>query len=303
MDINERFELLGGSTNGGFPSIEAEAFATAYGTPYLVEPGVVVLSVPSTNILGVDHFLSNYSPSLRYDEYLQDPTLLSGAAQICKAAGQLCYMSFGRRRTTNAQASAYLDNIKDSGHGSVLEHANFSLLLYGLSRSVTHELVRHRAGMAFSQQSQRYVAGSVLRFVERPEYISHPKLHMLFCDRIDRIAQEHKAISEVMLQLQQEGDMLLSAVDRTDLRKKVQQAARSILPNETESPIVATGNVRAWRHIIESRASAHAEVEIREVAFRIFLCLYYAEPLLFSDYKIVELGDGTQAVETAFAKV
>src|SRR5918995_1709135 len=126
--------------------------------------------------------------------------------------------------------------------------------LEGISRSVTHELVRHRAGVGVSQTSQRYVAGSVLRFVERPEYQEDEELHRLFEERADRAATEYEAMAERLLERQEGGASMLSADFRTDARKKVQQTARSLLPNETEAPMVFTGNVRALRHIIEMRA-------------------------------------------------
>ena len=96
---------------------------------------------------------------------------------------------------------------------------------------------------------------------------------------------------------------MLSGEARTDLRKKVQQTARSVLPNETEAPIVVTANARAWRHIIEMRASDHAETEIRALALRIYLCLVAVEPILFEDYRLVAFPDGTFGVETDFPKV
>jgi thymidylate synthase (FAD) len=95
----------------------------------------------------------------------------------------------------------------------------------------------------------------------------------------------------------------MSAEARTDRRKKVQQAARSMLPNETETTMVTTGNTRAWRHFIEMRANEHAEVEIRSVAFRIYLCLVAVAPIPFNDYTVVELPDGTYAVDTPYRKV
>jgi thymidylate synthase (FAD) len=228
---------------------------------------------------------------------------LPEGAQLCKVAGQVCYMSFGPKRTKNEQARRYFDNLKSSGHGSVFEHANFSLLLYGISRSVTHELIRHRAGFGFSQLSQRYVSGRMLRFVERPEYQTDEALHAQFLKRIDGVAAEYAALTDRLLAMQQEGASILSAEARTDLRKKVQQCARSVLPNETEAPIVTTANARAWRHFIEMRASAHAEIEIRELALRAFLCLRQADPILFDDYTLVALPDGTYAVKTEFEKV
>lgn len=203
----------------------------------------------------------------------------------------------------NDQAERYFRNIKDSGHGSVLEHAGYTFLLYGISRSVTHELVRHRAGMAYSQLSQRYVSGRVLRFVERPEYADDPTLHSLFVERIDRAALEYEEMAERLLDLQKSGSDILSAEARTDMRKKVQQTARSVLPNETEAPIVVTGNARAWRHTIEMRANPHAETEIRALFFSIYLCLAQVDSLLFGDYEARALPDGTFAVDTPYRKV
>jgi thymidylate synthase (FAD) len=217
-------------------------------------------------------------------------------------AGQVCYSSFGPRRTTNENAAAYFERLTSAGHGSVLEHATFSFLLYGISRSVTHELVRHRAGVGFSQISQRYVSGAVLRFVERPEYQTDEELHRLFEERADKAAAEYEAMADRLLGRQEVGNSMLSADHKTDARKKVQQTARSLLPNETEAPMVFTGNVRALRHIIEMRADAHAESEIRNLAVRIFLCLRQADPILFGDYQIGELPDGTYTVTTEYRK-
>ena len=209
-----------------------------------------------------------------------------------------CYASFGPRRTKNENATAYIERLTSAGHGSVLEHASFNFLLYGISRSVTHELVRHRAGVAVSQVSQRYVAGSVLRFVERPEYQQDEELHALFEERADRAAAEYEAMAERLLGRQEGGASMLTADYKTDARKKVQQTARSLLPNETEAPMIFTGNVRALRHIIEMRADAHAESEIRNLALRLFLCLRTVDPILFGDYELGELPDGTYTVAT-----
>jgi thymidylate synthase (FAD) len=303
LDISASFEQLGGSENAGYMTLHTPVQQTANGTPYLTHPGVVVLARPQTNLAGMAGFLHGYGETSSFPEYLADPTSLPDGAQLCKVAGQLCYMSFGRKRSYNADAGRYFDNLKASGHGSVFEHANFSLLLYGISRSVTHELVRHRAGLAFSQQSQRYVSGRMVRFVERPEYAIDEELHQQFQQRIERASAEYAAITGRILEMQHAGEQLLSSEQRTDLRKKVQQTARSVLPNETEAPIVVTGNARAWRHVISMRASAHAETEIRELAVRIFLCLYLTDPVLFSDYTLEKLSDGTMAVKTEYEKI
>ncbi len=303
QSLKERTGIEIAETNPGYPSVVSPTFATGAATPYLCAPGVALLARPAVASGNIADFLGGFAPELQFPQYLDDPTPLTDAAQICKLAGQLCYMSFAPKRTTNADASRYFQNIKSSGHGSVLEHANFTMLFYGISRSVTHELVRHRAGFGFSQVSQRYVSGRVLRFVERPEYQEDAELHASFERRIDFAAQEYETVATRLLAQQKSGSEILSGEAKTDQRKKVQQAARSVLPNETEAPIVVTGNVRAWRHFLEMRANPHAETEIRALAFRTYLCLVTVEPLLFDDYRIMTLGDGTFGVETDYAKV
>lgn len=287
----------------GYPYLPSSIFSTSSGTPYLRTPGVHLIARPSVSLASMGEFLGGYDSSLGFESYQNDPDTLPAGTELCKTAGQLCYMSFAPRRTMNADASRYFQNIKMSGHGSVLEHASFSFLIYGISRSVTHELVRHRAGFAFSQVSQRYCSGRIVRFVERTEYVQDPWLHARFEERIDRAAADYEDIANHLLIRQKAGSEILSAEMKTDLRKKVQQAARSLLPNETEAPIMVTANARAWRHFIEMRASSQAEVEIRALAFKIYQCLFSIEPILFEDYSEVSLPDGTWAVATASRKV
>lgn len=659
------FQELHGDDSSEFAALHSPAYLSPGGAAYLTRPGAVLLARPTVNLAGMAGFLEGFDGSLHFPEYLNDPTPLPEGAQLSKIAGQVCYMSFGPKRTFNAQAGRYFDNLKSSGHGSVFEHASFSFLLYGISRSVTHEIVRHRAGFGYcltgdtliystrqvrgkpdgvkkrrlddlyamtqtshgrsrikllrlrcldettgtfvvgkvkriifsgkkpvftvkladgktitttkehrfltkngwmaledaagglevtangtviygkpdielmvngrpiyqdatwlrehyitkglsqasiaelagasphtirtwirrnglqkpagswtvgkapwnkelhyearprstaereavrkrmkgegnhrwrggisregvvlrreikllrptiyardnhrcrlcgnsggrltihhvspiwarpdlardadnlvtlcrschlrvnnheedyaeafgstveelrgvpnplsrprkprlvpkpvrivaityageqmtydiemkgphhnfiangivthnSQLSQRFVSGRMLRFVERPEYVGDELFHAQFLERIERASGEYAALSNRLLEMQQAGTQILSAEAKTDLRKKVQQCARSVLPNETEAPMVMTGNARAWRHFIEMRASAHAEIEIRALALRVFLCLYKTDPVLFSDYMLEKLPDGTYAVKTEFAKV
>lgn len=284
-------------------NVPPEVYKTKQGTPYLKEAGVVVMAKPQLDMYGFNYFLGGFDEELGFANYMEDDSIDGEGTWLCKIAGQLCYMSFGEGRTKNKDAKKYFDNILSSGHGSVLEHATYSLLFYGISRSLTHELVRHRAGFGYSQVSQRYVSGKVLRFVERPEYQNDPELHYRFEIRIDTLAAEYESIAEQLLGMQKEGSTILSAERRTDLRKKVQQTARSVLPNETEAPIVVTGNIRAWRHFLEMRASEHAETEIRAVAMKVYRELVHEEPILFNDYEVYMPEDGLEALRTQYEKV
>jgi thymidylate synthase (FAD) len=291
-------------TKEGFlPVIDSEVYYTEKGTPYLKRPGVALIAVPHVDLRGLEGFLSGFPPEYGFIKYLSDPTPLPPAEELCKTAGQTCYMSFGPERTMNKDASRYFFNTISSGHGSILEHANFTFLIYGAPRSFTHELVRHRAGMGYSQVSQRYVSGKVLRFVESVEYQDDERLHGRFTNWIDGAVEEYETRARLLLEKQRGGAQVLQGESKTDLRKKVQQVARDCLPNETEAPIVVTGNVRAWRHIINMRASEHADTKIRKVAFDIFRCLRTVSPLLFGDFEVVHLSDGTHGVRTEFPKV
>ncbi|HXV27088.1 MAG TPA: FAD-dependent thymidylate synthase [Candidatus Paceibacterota bacterium] len=287
----------------GFPAIHADVHRTPNGVPYLKRPGVVLIMRPDVNLDGVQEFLEGFDADLGFSDYLNDPVELGPAEKLCKFCGQLCYLSFGPRRTMNEHVDRYFDNIMKSGHGSVLEHAYYSFVFYGISRSVTHEMVRHRAGFGFSQVSQRYVDGSRLRFCLKPEYQQTPGLVALAETRFERAAREYDEDAERFLAMQEEGAGLMHGDARTDRRKKVQQAAREFLPNAAEAPIVVTGNVRSWRHFTEMRASEHSDVSIRAAAMRAFTILQGEAPVLFGDYRKVAVSDGTEAVVTDFHKV
>jgi thymidylate synthase (FAD) len=255
---------------------------TKNGTPYLREPGVVLLSVPSVQLAGLSGFLSGFDADLGFMDYVTDPVDLPSAEELCKLAGQLCYLSFGPSRTKNAEAEKYFQNILASGHGSVLEHANFTFLVYGIDRACTHEWVRHRAGWAYSQVSQRYVDGSALRFVERPSFAADPELHRMFEERIDREAREYDDIAARLQEVRKEE---LAAMPKRDARKLVNQDARSCLTNETEAPLIVTANVRAWRHFAEMRAAKSADVGIRRPAVMVAQSLREQAPLFFGEYE------------------
>ena len=262
-----------------------------------------MIMAPAICAINMQPFLDGFDEHLGYGDYLKDNYELAPADHLTKLSGQLCYLSFDQNRTFNKDIGKYLKNIKSSGHGSVLEHPSFSFLCWGISRSLTHELVRHRIGVAYSQVSQRYVSGSALRFVERPEYQDDLDLHEMFIDRIDCAVIEYNTIATKLMAKQLAGDQMPSGERKAELRKKVNQCARSCLPNETEAPIMFTANARALRHILEMRVSGPAEIEIRKLGYRIFNCVKSIAPGIFEDYEIETLPDGTPGLKTPFRKV
>lgn len=217
------------------------------------------------------------------------------AEVLPEVAGRLCYMSFAKPRPGGHEA--YLSHIKEVGHGSVLEHTVFNFIITGVSRSFTHELVRHRAGFGYSQLSQRYVDESVAEFVEPACIADDPDLHEAWRAAMERAQEAYVKLVEGLQK------KFASVEDKTLRRKMARQAARSVLPNATETKIFVTANARAWRHFIELRCSEHAEIEIREVAARILEILRREAPSIFGDYEFIDLPDGTRAVKTPHPKV
>src|SRR5688572_18910198 len=197
-----------------------QPYTTLDGTRYLTAPGVIPIACTVTDLSLVDPFLTDLDSS--WGAYLSDPPEpLTDPEALLKFAGQLCYQSFGQRRTRNADAGKYFLNLKQSKHGSVLEHSSISLLIYGISRACSHEVIRHRAGFAYSQVSQRYVSDEHLRFVEGPEHKASPELHRMFMDHIDRAVVEYRDRMTMLLRMQQEQNPIMTGEQQRDLRKKV----------------------------------------------------------------------------------
>ena len=137
----------------------------------LREPTVYVVGRQVVDDAVLDRFLADHGVSWQTD------TEVAGE-ELVEISGRLCYMSFARPRPGGNRA--YVHHILEVGHGSVLEHAVWNLVFTGVSRTLTHELIRHRAGMGYSQLSQRYVDESVAEYVEPDCIADDPQLHALW---------------------------------------------------------------------------------------------------------------------------
>jgi thymidylate synthase (FAD) len=226
--------------------------------------------------------------------------------QLIEFAGRLCYLSFGKDvrvlgghrtiqgRTTNSE---YIANLMSVKHGSVLEHAVFTFLFEGVSRALTHELVRHRAGFGYSQLSQRYVDESDVGFVLPPEIIEGTPAFDIWQQSCQSALDAYRQL------LEQVTEQVADEPKATLRRKRARQAARTILPNCAETKIVVTANVRAWRHFIELRAAPTADAEIRRLAVAVLRILQVEAPEIFGDFEVKRLEDGTETAETSHSKV
>lgn len=211
--------------------------------------------------------------------------------QLIEFAGRMCYQSWNNPSgRTNRE---YIENLLKQGHLSVLEHAQASFALSGISRSCSHELVRHRH-FSFSQLSQRYVAEDEANFVEPDTIAADPRTHAIFLEAVEAARQAYSHLNDL---LEEKFGEVPSRVER---RKLARQAARAVLPNATETRLVMTGNLRAWRHFLRLRGSRHAEAEIRKLALIIHQKLVELAPGVFSDFQVTTGSDGVTELVTPY---
>ena len=154
------------------------------------------------------------------------------SAAIIEISARLCYMSYGRGRRDIVD---FVNNLLSSKDGSVFEHVNYGFVFTGVSRSLTHELVRHRAGFAYSQRSQRYVDEANASFVLPPA----------LDQGAEESAEANKIVADALEAASASYAELVASLDKAlpkewfdhprDRRKAVRQAARSVLPNATET--------------------------------------------------------------------
>lgn len=253
------------------------------------EPQVYLVGRQSVDAGEIDRFLSDSGV-----ESWETDSSVAGE-KLIEMAGRVCYMSFAKPRPGGN--AAYIERLLSVGHGSVLEHATWNFLITGVSRSFTHELIRHRAGFGYSQLSQRYVDESDTAFVEPSCIADNGELHEIWRSAVEHA---HEAYTKLVAGLQHH---FADVTDGTLRRKLARQAARSVLPNATETKIFVTANGRALRHFIELRCNEHAETEIRIVAAKVCELLQKEAPNVFGDYRLEHLDDGTRAARTDYRKV
>jgi thymidylate synthase (FAD) len=211
----------------------------------------------------------------------------SDAEVLIEFAGRGCYQSWSRPNPETADTRDYVTkNILGKGHESVLEHASVTFYVTGVSRSLTHELIRHRH-LSISELSQRYVGVQSARFVAPPLVRDALLSNEPQADAEERDAwwqgqDAWDAVREGYGDLTAELDELFP--DKP--RKEKREAARAVMPNATETKLSVTGNLRAWRHVIKLRGSLHADAEIREFAIEVFRQLEAEYPSVFADMEV-----------------
>ena len=239
---------MSGPTTGPGPT--AVGFAMRETTP-----SIHLIARPSIDIAGMR-------------EYLED----------VGGAGRVCYRSWEpglNRNVTRVRDDQreYLENLLRSLHGSVLEHANYTFAFRNVSRVFTHELVRHRAGSAFSQESLRYVRLTDIGFRVPPALEPVRDQVISLVEQLE----EFQVTAAETLGLDDEGVPF-------SVKKEVTSALRRLAPIGLSTDIVWTANVRTLRHVIEMRTAPGAEEELRHVFGLVAERMVQEAPGLFQDF-------------------
>ncbi|MEA1998470.1 MAG: FAD-dependent thymidylate synthase [Euryarchaeota archaeon] len=214
---------------------------------------------------------------------------------LVETAGRLCYRSWAPYEEGDDELNAniekvrhgnkkYIANILSSGHGSVLEHINFTFLLRGVSRVLTHELVRHRAGMAYSQESLRYCRLEKLTLIIPPDSLPTNK------DEETRELMENVA-ETARCAIDKLNRLLLEDVPDFATKKAMTSLIRRIAPIGLSTNILFTANARALRHIITMRTNPAAEIEIRQVFEQVVEKALIVAPNLLQDIDRLPNGE------------
>ncbi|HXH48090.1 MAG TPA: FAD-dependent thymidylate synthase [Terriglobia bacterium] len=214
------------------------------------------------------------------------------AEELVEAAGRICYMSFGRAQSNRSNGD-YIQNLIAMGHESVLEHVNWSFVISGITRALSHQLVRHRVGFAFSQLSQQYHDESDAEFVMPSEIEDHAQAAAIWKGAVNTAKEAYGKI----LRLLEESNQISGPVENhREIRRAIRSAARSVLPGCTETTVFTTINARALRHFLTVRGGIAGDREMRELSVELLSAVTKEAPSIFFDFEIAQLADGTRTV-------
>jgi thymidylate synthase (FAD) len=242
-------------------------------------PQAFLIARPSIDVEGMRGYLADVGGESWLDRRLEESDgTPNGGELIVEFGGRACYRSWEPGLNPNVtkvrtDQREYFANILRSAHGSVLEHANYSFALRNVSRTFTHELVRHRAGSAFSQESLRYVRLTDIGFRVAPA--------------LEPVREQVLAIVEQLEEFQISAAAELGIDDEGvpfHVKKEVTSALRRLAPIGLSTDIVWTANVRTLRHVIEMRTAPGAEEELRLVFDTIARVMQAEAPGLFQDF-------------------
>ena len=258
-----------------------------------IEPLVIKIAETKLDMAGVEQLMEQYDATEWYTRVR--PTQQNDTEFLIEVSGRMCYKSYGVGLNPNVtkireDSRDYVTNVLAKGDGSILEHATVTFAFLNVSRVCSHEIVRHRAGTAISQESLRYV---------RPRDVScwvPPDLQKISSEFEEAV----QAITKQYHELESKFDWDKMSFEE---KKRVTSALRRILPDGMATNMVWSANHRTLRWVIEMRTDPSAEVEIRKVFGQVAEILIQDYPLLYGDFSKKLLPDGTFQYTPEYSKV
>ena len=250
----------------------------------LTKPKVIKIAETRIDRDGVHAMLQALGVSRKGEERFSQ--MVDNGETLCELAGRMCYESFELGLNPNVtkireDSKDYFKNLLTKGDGSVCEHGSASFVFLGVSRIFTHELARHRVGIAISQESLRYVRPKEIQMF-LPDDLD-PQLREAMVKVAERTEDAYRELEE----------SIPWAELQMDTKKRLTSALRRILFDGIATNVVWTANFRTLRWVIEMRTDPSAEVEIRLVFDQVAQICKKDYPLLFQDFERKELADGT----------
>lgn len=248
-------------------------------------PEVFLIARPAVDLSEMRRYLDSVGGTSWLDRRLDEDSGSPLAPELLvEFGGRACYRSWEPGLNPNVHRirtdrEAYFRNILESGHGSVLEHASFTFALRNVSRVATHEIVRHRAGAAYSQESLRYVRLVDIGFRVPP--VLEP-LRRQCIELVERL-EEFQVDAAAALKMDENGMPFA-------IKKEITSALRRLAPIGLSTDIIMTMNVRTLRHVIEMRTAPAAEEELRLIFGLVAETMRREAPLLFQDFQRHEDG-------------
>jgi len=249
-----------------------------------LQPRLFVVARPALDEAALEAFLDSEDTTWRRTAKALPPE------EVVELAGRLCYMSYGDRQSPKDNRG-YIEHLVKQGHDSVLEHATWTFILAGVTRAFTHQFVRHRIGFSYSQLSQQYHderdADAVMPEVIRGD----PQLATLWADAVDAAQRTYRRLADEL----SARDVGLPDPER---RRLFRSAARTVLPEATETKIAFTANARSLRHFLYERGNLPGDEEMRTVSILLLDTMTREAPALFGDFEVREGPGGKDVVTT-----
>lgn len=209
--------------------------------------------------------------------------------KLIAAAAKLCYSSVGIDRIEDnlddQSLERFLSMLVDLGHESPIEHVSFTFGVEGVSRTLTHQLVRHRIA-SYSQQSQRYVKLEQFEYIIPPSIKENKEAKTIFVEAMKKDQQYYNRITEILFEKYLKDYLAEGMEEKEAIQKSEKQAiedARYVFPNACETKIVFTMNARTLLNFFRLRCCNRAQWEIRELGIDMLKSVKKVYPILFKN--------------------